>query len=73
MKYPAFAFIFSLFLGVAVLAQTAELNIIPQPKSVMRNAGEFKLNYKTKIVATDEAGRRTAGILNDLLLKNYGF
>ncbi|MCD9187078.1 MAG: family 20 glycosylhydrolase [Pyrinomonadaceae bacterium] len=28
---------------------------------------------KTRIVATDEAGRRSAGILNDLLLKNYGF
>lgn len=73
MKNLLFAFIFCLFSGSIVFAQTTELNLIPQPKSVTRTKGEFKLNYKTKIVATDEIGRKSAGILNDLLLKNYGF
>jgi hexosaminidase len=35
--------------------------------------GEFTLTQKTKIVATDDAGRRSAAMLNDLLQRNYGF
>jgi hexosaminidase len=35
--------------------------------------GKFKLNSKTKIIATDDQSRSTAMLLNDLLLKNYGF
>ncbi|MEP6901793.1 MAG: family 20 glycosylhydrolase [Actinomycetota bacterium] len=73
MRNLSFAFIFCLFFCFAALAQTSELNIIPQPKSITRTKGEFKLNYKTKIVATDDAGRKSAGVLNDLLMKNYGF
>lgn len=72
MKYIFTALIYCLF-SVSVFAQTAEFNIIPQPKSVQRLSGEFKFNQKTKIVATDEIGRQSAAILNDLLLKNYGF
>ncbi len=67
MKNLVFALMLGLFFGLTVCAQTAGLNIIPQPKSVVRTTGEFKLSYKTKIVATDEAGRCSAGILNDLL------
>jgi len=73
MKTLIFCFLIAAVLTVSVSAQTNQLNIIPQPQSVTRGKGEFKLNRKTKIVATDEAGRRSAGILNDLLLKNYGF
>ena len=73
MKILLFAFVFCLFSGSIVFAQTAELNIIPQPKSVTRAKGEFKFNFKTQILVTDEAGRKSAGILNDLLMKNYGF
>ncbi len=73
MKNLFFAFILGLFLCSMMSAQTAELNIIPQPKSMTRLKGEFKFNFKTKIVATDDAGRKSAGILNDLLMKNYGF
>lgn len=73
MKNLSFAFIFSLFFCFMTFAQKAELNIIPQPNSVARLEGEFKLNHKTKIVAADETARKTAGILNDLLMKNYGF
>ncbi len=73
MKNLSFAFILGLFLCSMVSAQTAELNVIPQPKSMTRLKGEFKFNFKTKIEATDETGRKSAGILNDLLMKNYGF
>ena len=66
-------FVAALFSALPVLPQTSELNIIPQPNSVSRIKGEFKLNYQTKIVATDETGCKSAGILNDLLMKNYGF
>ena len=73
MKNLFCAFILGLLFCFVAFAQTSELSIIPQPKSVTRLKGEFKLNYKTKIVATGEIGRKSAGILNDLLMKNYGF
>ncbi len=73
MKNLYFAIICGLFSCSIICAQTAGLNIIPQPKSLTPLKGEFKLNYKTKIVATDDAGRKSAGILNDLLTKHYGF
>jgi hexosaminidase len=56
-----------------VFAQNSEINIIPQPRSVNRLKGEFKLNYNTKIAVTNAGARRTATMLNDLLMKNYGF
>jgi hexosaminidase len=62
-----------LFLSSFAFAQKCEINVIPQPKSVKCGDGNFKLDYKTKIVASDEAGRKSAGVLNDLLLKHYGF
>ncbi len=77
MKIFAFLLIVAVFFSIAstiVKAQNDNApNIIPQPKSLTKLNGEFKFNYKTKIVATDAAGRKSAGILNDLLLKNYGF
>ncbi|MBS1797796.1 MAG: family 20 glycosylhydrolase [Acidobacteria bacterium] len=73
MKYLFLAFVVCLFFCLTVFSQNAALSIVPQPKSLKMLNGEFKLNYKTKIVATDETGRRAAGILNDLLLKYYGF
>ena len=57
----------------AAFAQAPDINIIPRPVSVKRTSGEFTLDKKTKIVATDDAGRRTAEMLNDLLQRNYGF
>jgi hypothetical protein len=72
MKKLSFLTIFSAIFAISISAQNAELNIIPQPKSATRRKGEFKLNDKTKIVAADEPGRRSAGIFNDLLMKNYG-
>jgi hexosaminidase len=73
MKQLTYAIALLIVFCAASLAQTAEISIIPQPKSLKRLDGEFKFNRKTKIVATGDAGRRSAGILNELLLKNYGF
>jgi hexosaminidase len=50
------------------------INIIPKPKSfTFTRSLPFEFSVKTKIYASDETGRKTAGILNDLLLQNYGF
>ncbi len=50
------------------------INIVPQPKSFTYTRSlPFEFNLKTKIHATDEQGRKAAGLLNDLLMKNYGF
>ncbi len=75
MKQLAIALIFGLFFSLTAFAQNAELNIIPQPKSITRLKGEFKLNRKTKIyvIDSDDVSRKSAAILNDLLFKNYGF
>jgi hexosaminidase len=54
-------------------AQRADINIIPKPQKVEAREGTFKLDHKTKIVATDDAGRRIAHLFNDLLHRNYGF
>jgi hexosaminidase len=66
-------FLLCLVFGVPAFAQKCEPNIIPQPKSVRCLSGEFKFSAKTKIVARDETGRQSAALLNDWLLKNYGF
>lgn len=59
---------------VFVFSVSAQINIVPKPKSVQLTRGlPFEFNYKTKIVATDESGRKLAGYLNDYLLKFHGF
>jgi hexosaminidase len=61
-----FVFSFSTF--------SQSVNIVPKPKSLTYTRSlPFEFNLKTKIFATDEQGRKAAGLLNDLLLKNYGF
>lgn len=62
-----------LFASSSVFAQKCEVNVIPQPKSVICSNENFKLSRKTKIVAGDETGRKSAGIFNELLHKHYGF
>lgn len=56
-----------------VSSQTPDINIIPKPNSIRRTSGQFTLTPKTKIVAADDAGKSAAGVLNDLLQRNYGF
>ncbi len=66
-------FVFIIFLCV-ISSFSQSINIVPKPKTVELARGlPFEFNYKTKIVATDEIGRKSAGVLNDLLMKNYGF
>jgi hexosaminidase len=65
----AFVFVF----GSVVFGETAAFNIIPRPASIKAGSGEFNFDQKTKIVAEGDAGRKAAGILNDLLMANYGF
>ena len=48
------------------------INVIPKPSSLKINSGEFRLDYKTTIVYTEET-KDIASLLNDWLLKNYGF
>jgi hexosaminidase len=72
MKSTYFAFILFLCLVYPALCQTGDINIIPRPNSVTRLDGEFTLTAKTQIVVDDDAGRRSAALLNDLLQRNYG-
>ncbi len=55
------------------LAQNDLVNVVPKPQSVKVLNGNFKLNAKTKIVADDEPSRKSAALLNDLLMANYNF
>ncbi len=55
----------------ALLAQP--FNIIPEPVSVKRVPGNFKLSKSTVIVVQDEPDRKTARYLNDYLNSVYGF
>ena len=70
MKTLIFLSVIFVFFTASAFAQNSGLNIIPQPKSMTRLQGEFKLNKKTKIVTGDMAGDKLAETLNDLLLKN---
>ncbi len=73
MIHKLIAVAFCLLFATYGFAQTGEINIIPKPKSVSLSQGVFKLDRKTKIIATDDTGRKIAGILNDILLVNHGF
>lgn len=73
MKILSLAALLCLFLCSLAHAQTDEISIIPKPKSLTRTKGDFKLNFKTKIYASDAVGRASAGVLNDLLIQRYGF
>lgn len=58
---------------MCAFAQTPQFNIIPRPNSITTGSGTFTFDQRTKIVAQDEAGRKMAGLLNDVLMANYGF
>jgi hexosaminidase len=48
------------------------LNIVPQPVSVRYLGGQFRLDERTLIVATDGAARRVAGQFNERILDQHG-
>ncbi|QKJ63434.1 beta-N-acetylhexosaminidase [Flavobacterium sp. M31R6] len=66
------SFIVSLLLCSA-LSFAQEVNIIPQPVQVTRNAGNFVINTKTSLVVTSKEDKSTAAFLNKYLLDYYGF
>jgi len=72
-KLIAFLFVLFMFSFSANAKDESKINIIPKPNSIKRTSGEFKLDYKTLIVANDDTARWMADFLNDYLLKNYGF
>ncbi len=51
----------------------AQYDIVPKPKSVKYLGSKFELNRQTRLIADDEAGFKIAALLNEYLLKNYGF
>jgi hexosaminidase len=65
--------VFLTFACTFAFAQENQLNIVPKPASITYSKGEFRLNTKTKIFAADKKSIETASVLNDLLLKNFGF
>lgn len=71
MKILLAAFVCIFLCAAFAAAQSGDLNIIPQPKSVERLDGEFELNQKTRLVATDEEGRRLAEIFNEHLQRKH--
>jgi hexosaminidase len=50
----------------------AGVNIVPRPVAVKLLAGNFVLDGQTQILADDPESRKTAGLLNDFLLKQNG-
>jgi hexosaminidase len=64
-------FILMFFVSIAATAQ--EIHIIPQPVSVKKEPGFFRLSKKTVIAVTDEGDRKAAEFFNDYLMEVYGF
>lgn len=63
-----------LLIPIAAVAQTSDLPpIVPKPRSISRQPGEFKLSYKTKLVTLDRESQELAAFFNDYLLKNHGY
>src|SRR5437868_1154862 len=62
-----------MILSVSVIAQNDEINIIPKPFFVKGENGSFKINRKTKIIATNESSRKLGKILNAFLSTFHGF
>ena len=66
------SFLFSLLLCSA-LSFAQEVNIIPQPVKVVKNAGNFVINAQTSLVVTNKEDNATATFLNSYLSDYYGF
>jgi hexosaminidase len=54
-------------------AQTSLPHIIPQPVSLQKGVGEFKLTKNTVITVQDEGDRKAAQFLNEYIQNVYGF
>jgi hexosaminidase len=65
------SFFFSLLL-CSTLSFAQEVNIIPQPVKVVKNAGNFVINSQTSLVVANTEDNATAAFLNKYLLDYYG-
>jgi len=68
-----FVFLFLVQWAYAQQPQPTAPHIIPQPVSLQRGNGEFKLTKETVIVVQDDGDRNAASFLNDYLQQAYGF
>ncbi|QOG00741.1 beta-N-acetylhexosaminidase [Flavobacterium sp. MDT1-60] len=66
------SFFYSLLL-CTTLSFAQEVNIIPQPVKVVRNAGNFVITSQTSLVVTNKEDNATAAFLNGYLSNYYGF
>jgi hexosaminidase len=66
------AFLMIVLVSSLLIAQTSDLNIIPQPNSVEMGNGRFVISKETRIVAKDKETRRSAEALNSLLQSYLG-
>lgn len=66
------SFLFSLLL-CSTLSFAQEVNIIPQPVKVVKNAGNFVISAQTSLVVTNKEDNATATFLNSYLSDYYGF
>lgn len=66
------SFFFSLLL-CTTLSFAQEVNIIPQPVKVVKNAGNFVVNAQTSLVVTNKEDDAAAAFLNGYLSDYYGF
>ena len=73
MKTLLFTIALTLAAAGSGFSQARGINVIPLPQQAEPGIGQFKLDRKTRIVATDDAGRKLARILNELLSRNYKF
>jgi hexosaminidase len=66
------SFFLSLLL-CSTLSFAQEVNIIPQPVKVVKNAGSFLINPETNLVVVNKEDNVTAAFLNKYLSDYYGF
>lgn len=66
------SFLFSLLL-CCTLSFAQEVNIIPQPVKVVKNAGSFVINAQISLVAANKEDNASAAFLNAYLSDYYGF
>lgn len=66
------SFLFSLLL-CSTLSFAQEVNIIPQPVKVVKNAGNFVISAQTSLLVTNKEDNATATFLNSYLSDYYGF
>ena len=67
------AFLLTVLLSSILFAQTNQASVVPRPRSIQYDPGSFKLDRKTKIVASHQSSQRVAELFNIYLEKLYGF